>query len=742
MTKRHVVLGAGQSNDQTTSPTELACSFRWRGFPDSDLAHNWSSSLEIIEAVSTPSRADHDEAPALEQTARLNARIGWIRLPIVFAIGGMIIGLADNGRGLAWLVAMLLVERVTTWIRLRLVAGEERLRRPYLIAIGVISTMWVAAALLLWSADTEVARMAATVCLLITALAGIVGGQKDRLVSALLLAPPLSALFLLLSMHLIAHASPLPATLGIFAIVGACISIVSCALVLQQSDRNFVQKNSELERVSRALAESKAFLEETASVAKVGGWRFDLATQQLEWSAETRRILEVDDKVTPTLEMALACYSPEAQPIIVKALRSSLQSDAPWTLEAPLALPSGARKWVRVTGKITTVGGARILIGAFQDITERVRLEEELMQAQKLEAIGRLTGGVAHDFNNVLTAILSSAELLENAPEARTAQLGAAIAKAAARAGDLTTKLLAYSRRQVLNPIVLDVNVAVEEAVALLAPMLDKTIDIKLDLHKAPLWAMLDAAQLSNAILNLAINAADAMPEGGVLCFSTAINAQGRVVLEVVDTGAGMTPDIVAKIFDPFFTTKDSGLGTGLGLSMVHGFVNQSGGAIEVESKPGQGARFRLTFPAADAVPPAFQPQATRAAQPAPARILLVDDDDLVRDALTHTLVEHGFSPVAVENSKAALARAVEAPFDMAIIDIALGAQESGVDLARALAQIAPDLQILLISGYTPEKLDAEAGAISFLQKPFTREALLSSIAALQARAPVRATGT
>ncbi|HVK80274.1 MAG TPA: ATP-binding protein, partial [Verrucomicrobiae bacterium] len=532
------------------------------------------------------------------------------------------------------------------------------------------------------------------------------------------------------------------AMLGIIAIIGACASIVSCAIVLQQSDRSLTEKNAELERVTRALAESNAFLEETTAVAKVGGWRFDPATQQVEWSPETRRIQEIGEDVPPTLELGLSIYAPEGRPIIVKALRDSLQSDAPWVRELPLALPSGARKWVRVTGKAVTVDGAKVIIGACQDITERVRLEEELLQAQKLEAIGRLTGGVAHDFNNVLTAILSSAELLENAPEQRTAQLGGAIAKAAVRAGDLTTKLLAYSRRQVLNPSALDLNVAIEEAVALLTPMLDKRVEIKLALHPKPLCAMLDPAQLSNALLNLAINAADAMPTGGALRFSTAINPQGRVVLEVVDTGAGMTPEIAAKIFDPFFTTKTGGLGTGLGLSMVHGFVNQSGGAIAVDTKPGQGARFTLTFPAADAVPPAFQTQEPKTAPRDGLRVLLVDDDELVRDALTHTLTESGFSINAVSNTNAALAQAASNTFDLAIIDVALGPQESGVDLAHALAGSLPELKILLISGYSPEKLDADTSAIAFLQKPFTQETLLSSIAALHAPERARATGT
>lgn len=690
----------------------------------------------------TPASAEQRHLSALDQSARLNARIGWIRLPIVFAFGGMIIGLADAALGFTWLAAMLGVERATTWIRARVAAGEQRMRKPYLVAIGAISTLWVASAVLLWSADTEVARMAAIVCLLITALAGVVGGQKDRLVSALLLTPPLGALFLLLSLHLIAHAPPLSAALGVVAIIGACISVVSCAVVLQASDRNLTRKNAELERVTRALAESKAFLEETTAVAKVGGWRFAPATQQVEWSPETRRILGIDLDAPATVERGLSVYAPESQPVIVKALRDALQTDAPWVREVALASQDGAPKWVRVSGKLANVDGAQILIGAVQDITERVRLEDELLRAQKLEAIGRLTGGVAHDFNNVLTAILSSAELLENAPEQRTAQLGGAIAKAATRAGELTTKLLAYSRRQILNPSVIDLNVAVEEAIALMTPMLDRKVQIRFGPHPSPVCAMLDPAQLSNAILNLAINAADAMPDGGVLLLSTSINAAGRAQLEVIDTGIGIAPDVAAKVFDPFFTTKTGGLGTGLGLSMVHGFVNQSGGEIELESKLGQGARFTLTFPAADAVPPRLQP-ATRATTQATqgAHVLLVDDDDLVREALARALIEHGFTVATAGTRDSALKHITAAAFDVAIIDVALGPNVSGADLAQTLLARRPSLKVMLISGHTQEKLSADMRTISFLQKPFSHAALLDGLDALLAPAPARASG-
>ena len=382
------------------------------------------------------------------------------------------------------------------------------------------------------------------------------------------------------------------------------------------------------------------------------------------------------------------------------------------------------------------------------DITERKRLESELRQAQKLEGIGQLAGGIAHDFNNLLTVItgrsyLVLAQLPADHAVRRHVDL---IQTTAERAAALTRQLLAFSRKQVLEPKVLDVKAVVTG----LAPMLRRLIGENLEFAvvAAPELGAVkaDPSQLEQIILNLAVNARDAMPQGGTLTIETAnveldetyarrhpgANAGRFVMLAVSDTGHGMDAAVKARIFEPFFTTKDPGKGTGLGLATVFGIVKQSGGSIGVYSEPGHGTTFKVYLPRVDET----IDQAATAATPTLARgsetILLVEDDDEVRALARETLDGHGYTviPASAPAEALQLAGSHSGPIHLLLTDVVLP-QLSGRGLAERLAPEHRDLRVLYMSGYTDDAIVRhgmlEEGT-AFLQKPFTPYTLLSKV--------------
>jgi PAS domain S-box-containing protein len=380
--------------------------------------------------------------------------------------------------------------------------------------------------------------------------------------------------------------------------------------------------------------------------------------------------------------------------------------------------------------------------------------EEQLRQSQKMEAVGQLTGGLAHDFNNLLTAIGGSLERLQlRLAQGRTGELDRYIRAArsgADRAAALTHRLLAFSRRQTLDPRPTDMNILVAGMVELIR----RTVGPMVAVEVAPqqgLWAALvDTNQLESAMLNLAINARDAMPDGGRLTIETtncdlpapAAAAQGLpagqyVTLAVHDTGSGMAPDVVARAFDPFFTTKPIGLGTGLGLSMIYGFVQQSGGQARITSSPGNGTTVRLYLPrhfGAAAVPelPAA-PGAAPRAQPGET-VLVVDDEPVVRMLVVEVLEELGYAAVAAGDGAAAL-KILQAgqKFDLLVTDVGLPGGMNGRQVADAARVLRPDLKVLFITGYAEAALvdDGQLGpGMHVMTKPFAMDALAGRITA------------
>jgi nitrogen-specific signal transduction histidine kinase/CheY-like chemotaxis protein len=373
---------------------------------------------------------------------------------------------------------------------------------------------------------------------------------------------------------------------------------------------------------------------------------------------------------------------------------------------------------------------------------------EQLLQSQKLEAVGRLAGGVAHDFNNLLTAITGYCDLLlDEIGDAADLRADAEqINRAAERAAGLTRQLLAFSRRQVLLPKVLDLNALVSDVARLLQRLIGEDIELVTRLERSAPRVRLDPGQLEQLIMNLAVNARDSMPRGGRLTIATSTLvipeaddpehpgvAAGRyAILTVEDTGVGMTPEMISKIFEPFYTTKDAGKGTGLGLAMTYGIVQQSGGEIRVASQPQQGSAFTVYLPQVDAEIDA--PAALLVHEPlrGSETVLLVEDSETVRTLVRRSLTEHGYAVLDAGSGSEALARArghADA-IDILVTDVVMP-QMDGHELAQRLRAMRPELNVLYMSGFSDDVLSrhgVNVREIHLVQKPFAPADLLREI--------------
>jgi PAS domain S-box-containing protein len=484
-------------------------------------------------------------------------------------------------------------------------------------------------------------------------------------------------------------------------------------------------------RVEHALRESEAQLARTEAFALVMTAHLGLDGRWLKVPPTLCRLLDLDEAqlLSTSIERLLHPDDVAAE----RAGRERLLGGETRTLdlEARWQRGDGTTIWMYHNASVVedAWGAPLYLLVYLRDVTERKTLEDQLRQAQKMEAVGQLAGGIAHDFNNLLTAILGSAELLladtpEHDPRHQDLQ---AISRSAHRAAALVRQLLAFSRKQIMQPSVLDLNSIVGDMQPMLRRLLGDGVALRLDLDPGLGPVSADAGQLQQVLINLTANARDAMPDGGTLTISTA-NANGpHVALIVRDTGVGMDDAVLARLFEPFFTTKELGRGTGLGLASVYGIVRQSGGHIQASSRPGEGSTFTVYLPRAETPHAAETVGVAAGAAPGGTETLLVvEDEDAVRHLLCRVLRARGYQVLEARHAEAALqvARSAGRPIDLLVSDISMPGL-GGRELADRLAASNPGLRVLFISGYAGEAAaDAFPGGCGLLEKPFTADQL------------------
>jgi len=431
-----------------------------------------------------------------------------------------------------------------------------------------------------------------------------------------------------------------------------------------------------------------------------------------------------------------------------RMLQSLGEEDRSIGLETVFTTRSGETKTVLVFSEAIELDGVPCVLTVTHDVTERKQLEQQLRQAQRMDAVGRLAGGVAHDFNNMLGVIRGYSELLRGrmCDEVAQEQIEE-IKKASDRAASLTRQLLAFSRRQVLQPASLDLN----ERISQISKMLRRLIgdDVQLIVRPGDSLAAIEAdpGQIDQVILNLAVNARDAMPNGGKLLLETsnirlddsslfqqrAVKPGSYVMLAISDTGCGMDPETLSHIFEPFFTTKEHGKGTGLGLSTVHGIVTQSEGYIWVASQPGQGSTFKICLPASRKKHVRARQEANERREVArgSATILLVEDEESMRKLTRHLLEGPGYRVLeACDGAEAIELARQNSDIQLLLTDVVMP-RLSGPGLAERIKATNPQIAVIYMSGYTDELLvrhGALGQGITFLEKPFTQDSLINAV--------------
>jgi PAS domain S-box-containing protein len=537
----------------------------------------------------------------------------------------------------------------------------------------------------------------------------------------------------------------LPAAALVFVFDGPESQVLRAVPVLQRSSEALQARletvalvselrllNAELdEKVAartRALRASEERLRLALEAAALGTFDWDVQAGEVEWAGVEETLGLAAGALGRTIAAYVGRVAPEDAPAVEAALARAAAADGPQRIEHRV-LRDGETRWVELRARAAAArpGAPRRVAGVVLDVTERRRLEDELRHAQKMESVGRLAGGVAHDINNLLTTNLGVSEMILSGlpPSDPLADDLAAIRDAGRRAAGLTRQLLAFSRKQRLEVRPVELPELVRGFAPMLSRLIGEDVKVRLDLALDVPRVLADPAQVEQILLNLAVNARDAMPRGGTLTISVAaIPPAGAVRLSVSDTGQGMTPDVAARVFEPFFTTKAPGKGTGLGLATVYGIVRQHGGSVSVETAPGKGARFDVVLPAATAA--GREDEAPfRDAAPARGRgevVLVVDDEPLVRRALARALGSRGYTVLEADSGDEALAL-VEARggVDLLLSDVVMPGMR-GPELVRAFRARWPGRPALLMSGYPDGGTD---GAVAVdLQKPLTPDVL------------------
>lgn len=495
-------------------------------------------------------------------------------------------------------------------------------------------------------------------------------------------------------------------------------------------------------------------LNASQTAARVGGWEVDLVDDSLFWTDETHRIHDTSpSEYTPTLATAMEFFTPESIPILREVLQTPAAGlDARCDADLELITRTGRHKWVHFTPSLTVERGRPVrLTCAIQDVTvrklaesERLELTSRLHQSQKLESLGSLAGGVAHDINNVLAAILSTASAhrrqLKDA-DALAHSLDT-ITNACLRGRSVVRSLLYFARHDVVTRGPVDLNAIAREIVHLLDKTTLKRVQFAIDVEEPLASVDGDAGAISHAIMNLCVNSLDAIPDGGGVTIRTSRRSEGFVEIRVSDSGVGMTPEVRDKAIEPFFTTKPQGEGTGLGLAMVYGTVKAHEGTFEIVSETGKGTEIILGFPVSPvretkSVSPAATVAGPEPVSTAPLRILLVDDDDLVRAGLGTLLELEGHEVHLAEGGSEALAHfRADVEVDLVMLDMHMPGMNGAETLERLLA-IRPQQVVLLSSGHRDDemaRLMTGRPNVTAIQKPFTLDELQERLAALGLR--------